>query len=198
MGWGTWLRGPADRAVTRAAWDKWHLSAPPSWRSSVGGFSPAGEFVALVQNDDLTGAWPHLDERLVANSDLQTYELLPERIGLTSTFVQFITGRSTDVDRMLAVLAGMQNQMPKHRPDVVRADLALTDKGFFVQTVFFTSEAQARAAQDQEFSGGFQALFEEAMRLVEHLEFIDVPEPWISWATPTTTEERLSRGDKRS
>ena len=49
----------------------------------------------------------------------------------------------------------------------------------FTQTVYFTSEAEARAAEQQEPPADVRGLFEESRRLVVDPRYFDLRDPWL-------------------
>jgi len=94
-------------------------------------------------------------------------------------FVQIITGRG---DR--AVIEPMADELTamlrKMRPDVIGGTVAWPGDGSFIQTVYFTSEGEARSAEGTEpATDEDRAARERMMSLMKFERYIDLPEPWL-------------------
>ena len=57
--------------------------------------------------------------------------------------------------------------------------MAFADDGSFVQAFYFTSEAEARIAEQQDPPAAFRDAFAEARSLVTELAFYDLTDPWL-------------------
>jgi hypothetical protein len=64
-------------------------------------------------------------------------------------FVQVIEGHMSDPDRMRSTMEQHSDDMRAMRPEVIGATIALHDDGEYVQTIYFTSEAEARVGEQQ-------------------------------------------------
>jgi hypothetical protein len=93
-------------------------------------------------------------------------------------FVQVIQGRVDDPDRLKAMFADT-DQLHEMRPDIVGATLAIKPDGTFTETVAFTDESSARAAEMQQPPEEVQAELEYAMR---DARFYDLHHPWFESA----------------
>lgn len=62
-------------------------------------------------------------------------------------FVQVMEGHLKNPDLMRSMMEEHSAEMRQMRPDIIGATVALHDDGEYVQTIYFTSEAQARAGE---------------------------------------------------
>jgi hypothetical protein len=62
---------------------------------------------------------------------------------------------------------------------VIGGLVALHDGDRFVQSVFFTSEAEARAGEAAEMSPEMAELWQQEESLLQDLTYIDLTEPWL-------------------
>jgi hypothetical protein len=104
--------------------------------------------------------------------------LLPRGSGGVG-FVQFITGKTTDRERMKATNRAMQDILRAERPEVLGATIAWHPDDRFTETVYFTSERDARAGESREFPGGVTGLFGQLMQLLSEVAFVDLRDPWL-------------------
>ncbi|MGH2755900.1 MAG: hypothetical protein ACRDLB_15910 [Actinomycetota bacterium] len=94
-------------------------------------------------------------------------------------FVQIITGSVTDKEKLRAMWQSMdENQMAKMRPDLM-GGLVTWDGNEFVQTIYFTSEKEARAGESQGAPPEAQESMNEMGALMKNLEYIDLTEPQL-------------------
>jgi hypothetical protein len=101
----------------------------------------------------------------------------------TAGFVQVIQGRVRDVDRLHEIIEQSQSMIATYRGDVLGATLAIDKDGFCTQTVAFTSEAAARAAESTPMPAEAQKLLEEEMSLFDDVHYLDLHHPWFASAT---------------
>jgi hypothetical protein len=184
-----------ERTLTRPFWTGSHLGLREEargWVGSSGGLTEDGGFIGALRFESeeaalangigaqvpgWRNAWhalAHDEVRLVDSPAAETLLDLDDAAG----FIQILDGRASDIERMGAVLRGMQEEVAIYRPEVTAAWIAWYDPAF-TQVVHFTSEEAAREAEGREFSGGFAALFTELTGLVTDLHFTDVREPWV-------------------
>jgi hypothetical protein len=96
-------------------------------------------------------------------------------------FVQVIEGRVLDLERMRQLNAQFTKltEAGRGRSDVIGGLVALHDGDRFVQSVYFPSEAEARAGEAAEMSPEMVALWEQQSDLLQDLTYIDLKEPWL-------------------
>jgi hypothetical protein len=92
-------------------------------------------------------------------------------------FVQVIQGRTTDPERMTAMLQQGSAELAEMRPDVIGGIVASYGDGEFTQAVYFTSEAEARAGERRD---QFQQRYTNEMApALRDLRYFDLREPWL-------------------
>lgn len=90
-------------------------------------------------------------------------------------FVQVMSGRSKDVSRMREAGRSMESDLRQARPDIVGGFVAWHGDGGFTQLVYFSSEAEARAAESA-MQGDSAA--QEWMELMDGpITFLDLRNP---------------------
>ena len=94
-------------------------------------------------------------------------------------FVQIIQGRYTDLDKGLELMRRSEEPLREFRPDVIGGLLCLHGDGGFTQAVYFTSEAEARAAEQQQPPPDVQAMLEEEAGIMSDLVYFDLTDPWL-------------------
>ena len=123
-------------------------------------------------------------------------------------FVQVLEGKVRDVDGLRAQLeawrsdlqagadgwlgttAGITEVLPiadelaatlrRMRPDVIGTPAAWPGDGTIIQTVYFTSERDARAGESAEpMSDEDRAASERVSSLMQMERFVDLPDPWL-------------------
>ncbi|MFP5297817.1 MAG: hypothetical protein ACLGHL_02375 [Actinomycetota bacterium] len=177
------------------AWDHFaeSLADRQGWRSAVAGIARTDEFLAALEFTDPPSAAAALSDLTVSGwfkevegclKDPETRDSFEGETLIAGTredagFIQVIRGRTTDRERWTAINEAMQEVMRTHRPEVLAASIAWFDDDHFSETVFFTSEQEAREGESREFPGGMAGLFGELMNLVEDLTYVDVRDPWI-------------------
>jgi hypothetical protein len=93
-------------------------------------------------------------------------------------FVQVITGQARDIDRMKE-LNQQYKQYADLRPDLIGGVIALHEDKLFTQAAYFTSEAEARAAESKEPPEEVKAVLDEENDLIQSIAYIDLEEPWL-------------------
>jgi hypothetical protein len=189
-----------DVAGARQAIERWQLDlAPgaPGWLGATYGITDDGTLVAVVRFESKEAAqrnsarpeqaawWPEMERCFagpVTFHDCDDVMLLLSGGSDQAGFVQVIQGQVRDRDRMHALAAQSGDVVAKVRPDVIGATIAVDDAGFFTQTVAFTSEQEARAAEQQDLPADAARLLEEEMSLLDDVRYLDLREPWFtSW-----------------
>lgn len=94
-------------------------------------------------------------------------------------FVQVMQGRVRDVDRLKAINAEVERTLPQHRSDVIGMTVAFSDDGTCTQTVYFTSEEDARRNESKERPPELAEIFDEEQNLIQNLAYYDLRDPWL-------------------
>jgi hypothetical protein len=147
----------------RAELDRWKADVQPGaegWLGSTGGITDDGRFIAVVRfaseelarrNSDRPeqGAWwndmsRHLAEVVFHDSTrVHTYK---EGGSDQAGFVQVIQGHTEEMERLAALGRVQEAQMAEQAPHILGMTVAehADRTGDFTQTVYFTSEEEAR------------------------------------------------------
>ena len=183
----------ADPGGIRKEMDRWMEELGPGadgWLGVTAGISKDGEYWSVVRfeseeaaransNRPEQGAWwnemsSHFDGEATfyESSEIETI-----RNGGSDKagFVQIMKGRAKELDKMRDEMKAMEPEMAKRRPDVIGGISARLGEKDFITTMYFTSEAEARKAE--------QAMGENPDegpqwdQLIEEMQFIDITEP---------------------
>jgi len=155
----------ADQAGLTAAMDRWKRDCSPGatgWLGSTSGVTDDGTFVGVVRFDSAEAArrnserpeqdawWNEAqkcfagDVTFLDSSDVTTWL---DGGSDDAGFVQVIEGHMSNPDRMRDLMERHSDQMRAARPEVIGGIVALREGGDYVQAVYFTSEAEARAGE---------------------------------------------------
>ncbi|WP_331767590.1 hypothetical protein [Embleya sp. NBC_00896] len=183
----------------RGAIERWQRELAPGaagWLGATGGVADDGTFVGVVRfesedaarrNSDRPeqGAWWDATSKLFTGE--VTFRDCPDvdvhlRGGSDKAgFVQVIQGRVSDVDRMRQLNRAMDDDLfVDFRPDVIGSTAALHGDGGFTETVYFTSETEARIGELREPPPQLREVFEEEMALISDLTYLDLRDPWLT------------------
>lgn len=89
-------------------------------------------------------------------------------------FVQAIQGKLDDPQKMIDEMTSNEDTMREERPDVIGGVIALHGDGGFTNTVYFTSEAEARVGEKKEDA---RARRDSAWEQIQDISFFDITEP---------------------
>jgi hypothetical protein len=95
----------------------------------------------------------------------------------TAGFVQVMRGQVKDAakaDAMFARAADAEKVLGAVRPDVIGEVIAIHDDGGYTDVVYFTSEADARSAEQREMPADAQAMMQEFESALEVSEYFDL------------------------
>lgn len=187
----------ADGEGLRAQLDRWQKELQPGaagYLGGTGGFTTDGGFIMVVRfeseeaaraNSDRPeqGAWWNdlvgTVDGDVTVTDCPEIDVFGAGGSDEAGFVQVIKG-TADRAALAPVAAETEEILRRTRPDVIGGSVAWPGDGTFVETVYFTSQAEARAnetrgpATDEE-----RAAWERMSSLMQMETFIDIPEPWL-------------------
>lgn len=187
------IQGPVANAdAMREQFETWHRDLAPGatgWLGSTAGMSSDGEFAVVVRFADEAAArangerpdqgtwWARTAELFDAEPVFHDYPhatLLFDGGSDDAGFVQLIQGVDTSGSPDDALDDG--DDLREERPDVIGGSLGWDDDGHFTQTVYFTSEAEARAGEAREGGGEDMAEWVERVR---DMRFVDLTDPWL-------------------
>jgi hypothetical protein len=187
-----------DEAGLRGQLDRWRDELAPKaegWLGTTAGLPVQGGFIAVFRfesedaarrNSELaaqdqwwTDTAQYLDQ--VSFHDCRNVDLILGDGGSDEAgFVQVIQGRTPDPERLREIGERLEAPIRAVRPEIVGGTVAWHDDGAgFTQTVYFSSEAEARAGERRDPPDDVRALFEESQRLVEAPRYFDLPDPWL-------------------
>lgn len=188
---------PNNVEALRSQLETWRSDLAPGatgWLGATGGVAADGTFVSAVRFESEAaaianserpeqGAW--WEATAAAFDGDVTFINCPEvdTFGAGGSddagFVQVMVGRG-DRAAIQPVAAELDTVLRRIRPDVIGGIVAWPGDGSFVQVVYFTSEAEARAnealapANDED-----RAAMERIGALMTVDRFIDLSEPWL-------------------
>ncbi|MDP9219519.1 MAG: hypothetical protein M3P23_03155, partial [Actinomycetota bacterium] len=96
-----------------------------------------------------------------------------------AAFVQVMQSHPTDLARLREIGTRFQDTMGTMRPDLLGITIAVDANGDATQVAYFSSEAEARAAESQPPPPETVADFEEMGRLMGEVEYYDLKEPCL-------------------
>lgn len=153
------------------------------WLGSTAGISDEGEFVAVIRfeserlarQDDRRPEqrewWAEAKEYFDGEVTVRDSSEVDTILGGGSddaAFVQVIQGRAKDVDRVRELNSASEAWLKEHRPRIIGGTVAWHEDGSFTETLYFTSEEQAREGE-----------LDEWRALVESVRYIDLRDPWL-------------------
>lgn len=184
----------ADPGGIRKEMDRWQDELGPGaegWLGVTAGLSGDGEFWSVVRFESEEAArrnsdrpeqgawWNEMSSHFEGEATFyESSEIETIRDGGSDEagFVQIMKGRSKDIERMRSEMKAMEPEMRERRPDVIGGISALIGTNEFITTMYFTSEAEARKAE-QAMSEGDGPDWDE---LIEEMQFIDITEPYLA------------------
>lgn len=189
-----------DAAGLKKQWERWDQEIKPSVKGFLGstaGVTPDGEFIAIARFESEEAARANSDSSAQSTWWEETSQYLSDPLFHDCTevdamndggsddarFVQVIQGKVTDIAKSRALEAKMQDGMTEARPDVIGGITAWhPQNGRFTSTVYFTSEAEARAKEkEMETLEGFQEFMTEYQAISDgEPKYLDLPDPWLS------------------
>ena len=187
----------ADAKGLQAAMDRWVAELQPGaqgWLGSTGGFTDDGMFVSTVRfesqeaarrNSDRPeqGAWWAEAEKCfdgpVTFIDCPQVELWMQGGSDRAWFVQVMEGHTADADRMKELMQRYTDEIHRMRPEIIGATVALHGDGAFVQTVYFTSEEEARAHENMAPPPEMVQAMQVDQELMDDVTYLDLHHPWL-------------------
>lgn len=186
----------ADAEGLRAAMDSWGRDLQPGaegWLGTTGGITDDGTFVATVRFDSAEaarrnserpeqGAWWAQAEKCfdgpVTFLDCPQVDIWMQGGSDDAGFVQVMEGHTADVDRMRDLMQRYADEMHRMRPEIIGATVALHGDGAFVETVYFTSEDEARQRESMSPPPEMAEAMQDE-RLMDDITFLDLHQPWL-------------------
>lgn len=187
-----------DPGAARELMERWQRDLEPGavgYLGSTHGITDDGMLVAVVRFESAEAArrnsaraeqaawWQEMERCFAGPISFHDCDDVLVLLGGGSDeagFVQVIQGRVRDRERLHALAGQAGDVIAKVRPDVIGATFAIDDAGFFTQTVAFTSEQAARAAEEQDMPADAARLLDEEMALLDNVQYLDLHQPWFA------------------
>ena len=189
------VRGRArDAAAVREHLDVWldeHEPETQGWVGTTSGVTADGEFVALVRweseqvsevalgRPEQAEWWKGMVGLLDGARVVSTPDCAPWKGGGSDDagFVQVMEGRLTSRDAAVRTLVGLRRWEMPSRPDLLGAFIALLPDERYTASFYFTSEAEARAAEQRELPAHETAYLDEWRSILADITYLDLPTP---------------------
>lgn len=186
-----------DAEGMRAAIERWRTELAPGaegFIGTTGGVTADGRFIGVVRFESEEAARANSDRPeqgewwASASSNLEDDVKFANCADVDTFaaggsddagFVQVMKGRA-DRAELKAIAAEIDAVLRQARPDVLGGIVAWPGDGTFIQTVYFSSEAEARANEGREPATDEEREAWERMGSVMQVEeYIDISDPWL-------------------
>jgi hypothetical protein len=181
----------------RAQVEKWRAELAPGatgYQGTTAGATSDGNFIAVVRfaseeaaraNSDRPeqGEWwsgtAALFDGEVTFSNCPDVDTFGAGGSDDAGFVQVMKGRA-DRATLASLAAETEALLQRSRPDVIGGIVAWPGDGSFIQTIYFTSEAEARANEGKEPATDEEREAWERMGSAMQVDsYIDISDPWL-------------------
>jgi hypothetical protein len=184
-----------DAKAAMAAMDRWRqdcAAGAAGWLGGTYGITQDGTVIAVARFDSAQAAlrnserpeqaawWRDMAACCtgeIAVHDCDDVTLLLAGGSDQAGFVQITQGRVRDRERVHALAEQASHLVPRFRPDILGATIAIDEDGFATETVAFTSEAAVRAAQRLAMPPGVTKLAEQELSLLDEVRQLDLHQP---------------------
>lgn len=176
------------------AWKSDLQAGADGWLGTTAGITADGTFIAVVRFESQEAAransirpeqsewWKATEatfDGAVTFTDCPDVDIVGAGGSDDAGFVQIIFGRA-DRSAILPITDELAATLRRMRPDVIGATAAWPGDGTIIQTVYFTSESDARAAESAELmSDEDRAASERLSSLMQMERFVDLSDPWL-------------------
>jgi hypothetical protein len=186
-----------DAAGLKKSADLWDQNLKPGsigYLGSTGGVTEDGEFFIAARFESEEAAQKNSDRPEQGewyNEMIQNIEGEPTFTNYTEVetfldggsddagFVQAMQGKVSDIERARALDEQFSSSAREHRPDLIGGFQCSQPDGSFTTVNYFTSEAEARAAEKQEPPEEFKNAMAEWGSLMQgEMKFVDLKDPW--------------------
>lgn len=185
----------ADPAGIKETGDKWDAELRSKAIGFLGvttGITTGGELVTLARFKDAASAkanselpeqtafFARMRSFIDGEPSFQETEDTATYLGGGSDkagFVQVMLGTVHDRKGMDEMYASSDDTLRKYRPDLLGGQIAFLPGDRFIEAAYFTSEAEARAAEKQDYPAEVADLFQRMSKLYTIDEYLDIPEP---------------------
>lgn len=190
----------ADAKAARATLDRWLTDLRPGavgWLGGTMGITDDGELVACIRFEDAAAArtnaarpeqsdwWQEMEQHFtgpVSFHDCTEVRLLLGGASDDAEFVQVIQGRVADPKLFMNRARESSDLLGQARPDAIGVIIAIDDDDVVTETISFTNEAAARAAEAMVLPPDLQARMSQDMAMLQDPHFLDLHHPWFASA----------------
>lgn len=184
----------ADAEGIERIWNENRDRSPEGFLGATGGITTKGEMIvaarfesrelAMKMSDspEQSAEWQAIEKCLAGPAEFVESEDVETVMPGTNDagFVQMMRCAVSDRARYEQIEKQIGAKMAELRPDVIgHLNIWLPDGRIHIVD-WFTSEAEARAAEKKEFPAEMKALFEEWQSLCSAVEWFDLPKPLYS------------------
>lgn len=187
----------ADADGLRHQMERWEADlrpGAPGFLGSTSGVTDDGRMIAIIrfasagdahrnaERPEQSAWWSDTEQCLedVTFADTEDVQTVLGGGSNDAGFVQVIQGRATDEPALRALVHEIERLAPEHRPDILGAGMAWHGDGRFTEIVWFTSEADARAAEARGVDEDLREKFAAWETGTEDLVFWDLHDPWLA------------------
>jgi hypothetical protein len=181
----------------RALADTWREEMAPSadgWLGGTYGFTDDDQFVGVIRFESREaamrnserpeqGEWARrmtaLIDGPVEYHDCDDVTLMLDGGSDDAGFVQVIRGKVDDPQKLKSLM-GDTDMLHELRPEILGATLAIEADGTFTETVAFTDEESARAAESKEMPEMPADVRETLDTAMQNATFYDLHHPWFA------------------
>ncbi len=183
-----------DTAAVAAASEKWQKELKPGAKGYLGvtsGATDDGKSITIVRFESAEaaqanserpeqGEWfnnelaPHLEN--VSFFNCSEVDLFMGGGDDSAGFVQVMVYKPSDLGAIRDVAKTFEN-VAGERPDILGGMMVIADDGTIFDANYFTSEADARAAEGKPMSDEVKAAMEKFRQVAGEVEFLDLKSP---------------------
>jgi len=176
-------------------WEQTLADGADGWLGTTGGVTDDGTFVAVARFDSREQAdansarpeqdawWRETSTCFDGEAGFTDYDDAFTWLGGGSDdagFVQVMRGRVADADGFRTFSQQPMEGLSEMRPEIIGGTVAVADDGDFTQTIYFTSEAEAREGEKKEMPEEVQREMGQAMGDMSDIAYLDLRDPWFS------------------
>ena len=191
----------SDPSGLKESLDRWLTELSPGadgWLGTTWGLHGDDSFIALARFESAEAArrnsdrpeqgewWSGVASSLDGDASFADYDdviVMGPGGSDGAGFVQIMQGRVKDVQRERDATAEFASAPMDFRPDIIGGLAGFADDGTFVQAIYFTSEEEAREAEQKPMPPDIQSMMEQSQANTTEIAFIDLTAP--NFASPT-------------
>jgi len=187
----------SDPAALQARLDLWDREVRPGavgYLGSTGGCTDDGDVIVIARFEDEAAAqrnslrpeqdawWAEtvrcFDGPVRFHDSVEVEVMRHGELG-GARFVQVMAGHVTDKARAVQLEQEADPVLSEMRPDLLGAITAYHDDGAFTEVAYFTSEADARRAEQQQMPEELADRFAEWEGVMQVERYLDLRDPWM-------------------